>query len=1021
MVHPPLFTVESPMPKAHSALMLVIGTSAVLVAACQDTSQSPPERAEPPLEQDAPDGGILAPVDLVYICGNRFVATNATRAAVHVTYRVVGANETGSLTLPEGRDDDEGFSETALETSKRGVLELYRDDQRVARRRNLNLPCGPSHASASMAATDGPESMGEWTAPFPWPEVAVHLSLLPGGKVLFWGRHSTPQVWNPETGSFTPVPSPAWLFCAGHSLLADGQLLVSGGHISDAHGLPDNTIFTAGTESWSQSTPMRRGRWYPTNTTLGNGEVVILAGRDQAGVVVAEPEVWSSGTVRVLSTASRTLPYYPRAFLAPNGQLFYAGPSQTTRYLDPTGTGSWTTVGNRLYVNRDYGAAVMYDVGKILYVGGGLTTNTAEIIDLNSATPTWQWAGSMMFPRRNLNATLLPTGEVLVTGGSSSTIAKDITMAVRAAELWSPTTGTWTVLASNTVGRTYHSTSILLPDGRVLHTGSGDGGGNPDERNAELFSPPYLFKGPRSTISAAPSLVGYGTSFRVVTPDAAAIAKVSLIRLGSTTHSFDMNQRFQWLSFTRQTGALTITAPTSRNRTPPGHYMLFILDDNGVPSVAKIVQVGSNSEPDPPLNAPPAASFLASCGGLTCTFTDGTSDADGMVTGWSWDFGDGGGSTARHPNHTYAAEGSYEVTLTATDDDGATGTVRNTITVAPPPPPAPPVVSFTWSCNGFTCTFSDGSTDEGSVTAWNWDFGDNTGTSSASNPSYTYAGEGSYEVTLTATDDTEMTGTATQSITVTPPPPNAGPAAAFTSACSGLSCTFSDASTDADGTLASWGWDFGDGSSSTVRNPSHTYSAEGSYQVTLTATDDDEATGTVTGTITVTAPASILLSVAGRVDETKQYMTLTWTGARTATVDVYRNGAFWKNEVNDGKYTNSRLLPGASRYTYKVCEAGTTVCSNEATVEFGGAPPPSSIVLGVTGRVDATKQYMTLTWTGAQGATVDVYRDGAFWKNEVNDGRYTNSRNLPGASRYTYKVCEAGTTTCSNEATVVFR
>jgi hypothetical protein len=231
----------------------------------------------------------------------------------------------------------------------------------------------------------------------------------------------------------------------------------------------------------------------------------------------------------------------------------------------------------------------MYDDGKILYVGGGRTTNTAETIDLNSAAPAWKWTGSMAYPRRHLNATVLPTGEVLVTGGTSGITFSDVNAAVHAAEVWNPGTGLWTTLASNTVNRVYHATSILLPDGRILHTGSGDGG--PNQRNAELFSPPYLFKGARPVITAAPKVVGYGTSFTITTPEAADIAKVSLIRLGSTTHAFDMNQRFRWLSFTRKTGELAISALTGRNRTPPGHYLLFILNRNGVPSVAKIVKV----------------------------------------------------------------------------------------------------------------------------------------------------------------------------------------------------------------------------------------------------------------------------------------------------------------------------------------------------------------------------------------------------------------------------------------------
>jgi hypothetical protein len=177
-----------------------------------------------------------------------------------------------------------------------------------------------------------------------------------------------------------------------------------------------------------------------------------------------------------------------------------------------------------------------------------------------------------------------------VTGGTSGTAFDDQTRSVRVAELWSPSTGAWTTLASNVVNRTYHGTSILLPDGRVLHAGSGSRT-TPNELNAELFSPPYLFRGRRPSISSAPSEVHYAAAFTVTTPEAGAIASVSLIRLGSTTHAFDMNQRFQRLSFTPQGGGLTVSAPTDPNRTPAGHYLLFLVDASGVPSVGKIVLV----------------------------------------------------------------------------------------------------------------------------------------------------------------------------------------------------------------------------------------------------------------------------------------------------------------------------------------------------------------------------------------------------------------------------------------------
>jgi len=578
-------------PLIHSmSLRLVPGFAAIafLLAGCQDSSQSPPHLPEAP-QDSAPGGSTLLPIDLVYVCGNKFMVTNANQMPIEVTYRVVGTDETGSLTLSPGSGGDPAYSETELVTTARGAVQLYHEDQLITERQNEGLPCATPPNPDSVPVGPGAQT-GSWTPPFNWPVVAVHLTLLPDGRVLSWGLSGQPQLWDPVTGIFVEAPEPVELFCAGHSLLPDGRLLVTGGHISDDYGLRDVTIFTPGTSAWTRSTPMRYGRWYPTNTTMASGEVVILAGRED-GEDVPIPEVWEpSGAVRVLTTASLELPYYPRTFLAPNGLLFYAGEERTTRYLDPRGTGTWREVARRRYGRRDYAPAVMYDEGKILYVGGGRTTNTAEIIDLNQPNPTWEWTGSMAFARRHHNGTVLPTGEVLVTGGTSGTDFNDQTRPVRAAELWNPTTGAWTTLASNAVTRTYHGTSILLPDARVLHAGSGSRN-TPNELNAELFSPPYLFKGPQPTISSAPPELRYGAPFTIETPQADAIASVSLIRLGSTTHAFDMNQRFQRLAFSHQSGGLTVSPPTDPNRTPPGHYMLFVVSGAGVPSVAKIVRV----------------------------------------------------------------------------------------------------------------------------------------------------------------------------------------------------------------------------------------------------------------------------------------------------------------------------------------------------------------------------------------------------------------------------------------------
>src|SRR5882724_5167075 len=190
------------IPISFDCLVGIIAVNLVL-AGCRDDSQSPPARPEPPAEQDAPEGSMLAPLDLVYVCGNRFLATNGTQASVPVTYRVLGTDETGSLTLPKAPNEDPAHSETELETTERGVVVLYRDEQAVARRRNQGVPCGPSAISASVSALGTPETAGAWTAPFPWPVVGLHLSLLPNGRVLSWGSSGDPQVWDPTTGEFT--------------------------------------------------------------------------------------------------------------------------------------------------------------------------------------------------------------------------------------------------------------------------------------------------------------------------------------------------------------------------------------------------------------------------------------------------------------------------------------------------------------------------------------------------------------------------------------------------------------------------------------------------------------------------------------------------------------------------------------------------------------------------------------------------------------------------------------------------
>ncbi len=546
-----------------------------------------------------------------------------------------------------------GVEVTAALASGAGTLEgtstATTDASGVARFRDLGIGGTGSHTleftAGEASVTSSPVEVsalppeaasGEWGPLVAWPIVPLHMNLLPNGKILAWGKTDVgadtmgmPRLWDPASGSpegLPMIPVDTMLFCAGHVLMPDGRLMVAGGHLQDDRGIA-TTYFFDQNGAPQRVADMAHGRWYPTLTVLPDGEVLTMAGRNEAGSVVRIPEIWEGNQWHELpganGGANDEIPYYPRNFVAPNGLVFYAGERVSSRWFDVDGTGagggrgSWSDGPNHVWgFNRDYGTAVMYEPGKILYAGGGgftgwptpdprsgQPTATAEIIDLNRASPSWQNTSPMSVARRHLNSTILPDGQVLVTGGTRGAgfVNIDEALATRAAEVWNPATGEWTTLAANNVMRVYHSVSLLLPDGKVLHGASGDamaiqpGGGIvpvPNEENHEIFSPPYLFKGARPSITAVtPATVSYGQAFSVATPNVGQITDVRWIRLGSVTHAFDMGQRANTLSFTPTETGVEVTAPANANLAPPGYYLLFILNRNGVPSPGQVVRI----------------------------------------------------------------------------------------------------------------------------------------------------------------------------------------------------------------------------------------------------------------------------------------------------------------------------------------------------------------------------------------------------------------------------------------------
>jgi Domain of unknown function (DUF1929)/Carbohydrate binding module (family 6) len=475
----------------------------------------------------------------------------------------------------------------------------------------------------TLPTSNSPFEVGKWSSVINWDHAAIHAVLMPNGKVLMWGASgdnisNIPSfLWDPNSKQSSKIQTPANLFCAGHSLLPDGRLLAVGGNIEPPKGITDTTLFDANTSSWTSGPKMRKGRWYPSSLVLGSGEVLLANGYDESGIDNPIPELWqtnpngpsgagssSAGTIHALTGASHRSWFYPMLAQAPDGRVLKAGPEAEMAYLNTSGNGGWTEVNNNNRIQRSYGNSVVFKPGKILQIGGSdgtsAPTNDASIVDLASANISK--SGPMGIGRRQHNSTLLANGEIIITGGTSGGKFNDVPNSVLFPEIWNETRGTFKKLAAMQISRVYHSVALLLPDATILSAGGG-GACEPAtivrcaHTDAEIFSPPYLFEpdgtpATRPTITSAPTGIAYAQDINIAT-DSTDIARVTLVKLSSVTHSQNFDQRFLDLSESlRKTGNnLTVTAPSSNISAPPGYYLLFVLNASGVPSIGKILKL----------------------------------------------------------------------------------------------------------------------------------------------------------------------------------------------------------------------------------------------------------------------------------------------------------------------------------------------------------------------------------------------------------------------------------------------
>lgn len=550
--------------------------------------------------------------------------------------------------------------------------------------------------SATPQASTNPAIVGQWNPVLiPFKTVPLHISLLPNGKILYWGRDKVtngPNLEDVSGFSNTYVVDPQFffndpvghtttyfnsttnLFCSGHSFLPDGRLLVTGGHEKDSafpfvEGLGDSSVnifdYNNATNPWSRlTTGMTWGRWYPYNVTLANGDVAILGGRywtnrstpssQPVTDLNPNPEKYifnpnGQGSIAIYQQDEN--PYaapdnYPLLHMIGDGRILVTGVgSRLFDPNDPTLTGHFVgypsggiTGGPTPGQSKYNGSSALYDVanGQVLVMGGtpgvgGAPVNGAVTAN-TSIFSDWQSAGSMAFKRKFHTATILPDGKVLVSGGTQCTGGNDIICpdfptptsgaAVINPELWSPNAPTvWTTMAPSpsAIPRVYHSIALLLPDATVLvgagglpgaygEPGAGTDTNSPQFRgyghpDAEIFSPPYLFDSNgnpavRPVINSVEATkIGLNQAMKVGFTSPSAISSVVLIRLGSVTHGNNQDQRRIPLNFITNGNTLQVTMPATGKVCPPGPYMMFILNANGTPSVAKIITLTTARQP----------------------------------------------------------------------------------------------------------------------------------------------------------------------------------------------------------------------------------------------------------------------------------------------------------------------------------------------------------------------------------------------------------------------------------------
>ncbi len=514
-----------------------------------------------------------------------------------------------------------------------GTGTLVTDDYTM---QDATVPVTGGGCTAGAACTTG-----SWQVlPFLNPVRSMHAIVLHNGKVLLMaGSGNDPMklaagtfssaVYDPATSTFTQIPTPTDMFCSGHVQLPDGRVLIMSGTKSypaadGSHGyegLTSSYIFDPAAQTYTRVNDMNDGHWYPSATEMGDGDVMTFGGlkADSSGSVTAERFSTAKNQWLATGQVNQTWSYfglYPSMVLMQDGRLFYTGSHVFGNGTPGTGASIYDYKANTIKDvpglqskdTRDQSMSVLLPPAqdqRVMIMGGGnIYSNVdagrqTDLIDLKAASPAYKPGpllpqGTMTNGAKEtgnqgkmyVSTVLLPDGKVFETGGGLHNRQDP----VFEASMYDPTANTFTSMATDPIPRAYHSASVLLPDGRVMSVGDNPGDGS-FNMHVSIYTPPYLYQGARPKITAvANSMWTYGSSQRITTDS--PIVRAELIRPAAVTHSSDPNQRFVDLPLTVGTGGnVNLNVPSNPNLAPPGYYMLFTVNANGVPSVAQWVHL----------------------------------------------------------------------------------------------------------------------------------------------------------------------------------------------------------------------------------------------------------------------------------------------------------------------------------------------------------------------------------------------------------------------------------------------